>query len=332
MKTTLALMVLAAGVVGAATGKLEIYHIDVEGGAATLIVGPTGESLLVDTGNPRPDDRDARRIHEVATKQAGLKRLDHVLITHFHGDHVGGLEALTKLMPVGKVLDHGESVEKNTAWTAYLRLAGDNRLWLKPGDTIPMKGVSIRVVASNGQHIQKPINGGGPNAFCKDAKLKDEDHTDNAQSAGFLLTFGKFKFLDLGDLTWNKENALACPNNLVGTVDVYQVTHHGLDQSGAPQLVWATKPKVAIMNNGPRKGGHVSTLDSLKKSPGLEDIWQLHYSEVASNEQNTSEQMIANPTPTAECKGHWVKVSVDKNGTYTITNSRNNFSKTYKAK
>jgi competence protein ComEC len=331
MKTALAFIV-AAGIAGAAAGKLEIYHIDVEGGAATLIVGPTGESLLVDTGNPRPDDRDARRIHEVATKHAGLKRLDHVLITHFHGDHVGGLEALSKLMPIGKFLDHGESVEKNTLWNAYQRLSGENRLWLKPGDTIPMKGANIRVVASNGQRIQKPINGGGRNPLCKDAKLKDEDHTDNAQSAGFLLTFGKFEFLDLGDLTWNKEHALVCPDNMVGAVDVYQVTHHGLDTSNAPQLVWAVKPKVAIINNGPRKGGSVEVLNNLRKSPGIEDIWQLHYSEIASQEQNTSEQMIANSTPTAECKGHWVKLSVDKNGTYTVTNSRNGFSKTYKAK
>ena len=235
-------------------------------------------------------------------------------------------------MPVGKFLDHGESVEQNSGWTTYQRLSAGNRLWLKPGDTVPMKGVNIRVVAANGQHIMKPVNGGGVNPLCKDAQLKDADHTDNAQSAGFLLTFGKFKFLDLGDLTWNKEHDLACPDNLLGTVDIYQVTHHGLDQSGAPQHVWATKPKVAIMNNGPRKGGHISTLDNLRKSPGLEDIWQLHYSEVASKEQNTSEQMIANPTPTAECKGHWVKVSVEKNGSYTVTNSRNGYSKTYKAK
>jgi competence protein ComEC len=332
MKTALPLTLATAGLLCAATGRLEIYHIDVEGGAATLIVGPSGESLLVDTGNPRPDDRDARRIHEVATKQAGLKRLDHVLITHFHGDHVGGLDALAKLMPIGKYLDHGESVEKNTGWTAYQRLTADNRLWLKPGDIIPMKGAHIRVVASNGQRIMKPINGGGPNPLCKDAKLKDEDHTDNAQSAGFLLTFGKFKFLDLGDLTWNKEHALMCPDNMVGAVDVYQVTHHGLDLSNAPQLVWAVKPKVAIMNNGPRKGGTVEVLDNLRKSPGLEDIWQLHYSEVAGQEKNTSEQMIANPTPTAECKGHWVKVSVNKNGSYAVTNSRNGFSKSYKTK
>src|SRR5687768_1735231 len=170
MKTTLALAMFTAGLLGAAAGKLEIYHIDVEGGAATLIVGPGGESLLVDTGNPRPDDRDARRIHEVATRQAGLKRLDQVLITHFHGDHVGGLEALSKLMPVGKFLDHGESVEQNSGWTAYQRLSAGNRLWLKPGDTIPMKGINIRVVASNGQRIMKPVNGGGPNPLCKDAK------------------------------------------------------------------------------------------------------------------------------------------------------------------
>jgi competence protein ComEC len=327
---TLACWVISTAL-AAAAGKLEIYFIDVEGGAATLLVGPTGESLLVDTGNPRADDRDVKRIADVAKNHARLKRLDNVLITHYHGDHVGGLEALSKLMPIGKYLDHGESVEMSPHWTNYQRLTANNRIWLKPGDTIPVKGLDIRVVAANGQKILKPVNGGKPNSLCADAKLKEPDHTDNAQSAGFLLTFGKFNFLDLGDLTWNKEHALACPDNLLGVIDVYQVTHHGLDQSGPPQHVWAVRPKVAIMNNGPRKGGAQSVLEMLKKSPGIEDIWQLHYSENATKEQNTSESMIANVTPTDNCKGHWVKVAVSKDGSYTVTNSRNGFSKNYRA-
>ncbi|HZO57011.1 MAG TPA: MBL fold metallo-hydrolase [Bryobacteraceae bacterium] len=315
----------------AASSTLDIYWADVEGGAATLIVTPGGESLLVDTGNPRPDDRDAKRVFEAA-KQAGLKKIDYVLITHFHGDHVGGLESLLKMIPVTKFLDHGDSVEDNAGWKTYLKLSEGRRQSLKPGHRIPLRGVDIRVVAAHGGRISKPINGGGANALCASAELKKPDPTDNAQSAGFLLSMGKFQFLDLGDLTWNKEHELACPENMAGAVDLYQVTHHGLDQSSAPQLVWAIKPQVAIMNNGPRKGGHSQVFETLKKSPGIQDVWQLHWSEVSAKEQNAPEQVIANMTPTAECKGHSVKVSVEKNGKYTVTNSRNGFSKTYQAR
>jgi competence protein ComEC len=332
MKRIAGLVLLSVALQGA-DGKLNIFHIDVEGGAATLIVTPEGDSLLVDTGNPRPDDRDAKRIYDVATQQAGLKKIDYVWITHFHGDHVGGLQSLVKMIPIGAYYDHGDSVEQNPGWTAYQKIVEGKRTSVKPGEKLPLKGVTLQVVAGHGSRIARPINGGGGNAaLCKEAKMKQPDPTDNAQSAGFLLTFGKFQFLDLGDLTWNKEHDLACPQNLLGKVDVYQVTHHGLDQSSAPQLVWAVQPQVAIMNNGPRKGGATEVFQNLKKSPDIQDVWQLHLSEVAEKGLNSEDSLIANPTPTAECKGHWIKVSVEKNGKYTVTNSRNNFSKTYTAR
>ncbi len=329
----------AAAAAGAAAQNLNIYYIDVEGGAATLIVTPAGESLLVDTGWRRDDNRDARRIHDVAAKQAGLRKLDYVLTTHFHGDHFGGLAALAKLLPIGKYLDHGERVETgggtvSEIWTAYQSLATpDKRLVMKPGARLPLKGVEASVVASHGEKIARAINGGGPNAaLCQNAPRKDPDAGENGRSLGFLLSFGKFQSLHLGDLTWNKDLDLACPQNLLGVVDLYQVTHHGSDTSGAPPHVWAVRPQVAIMNNGPRKGGSPGFFEVLKKSPGIEDIWQVHQALATDKEHNAGEQMIANLTPEADCQGHSLKVTVEPGGRYTVDNSRNGFKKTYAAR
>lgn len=315
--------------------NLEIYWIDAEGGASTLIVAPSGESLLIDTANRTPDDRDAKRIHSVA-QQAGLKKIDVLLTTHYHGDHVGAMEALSKLIPIGTYMDHGESVELDRPRAAeiyknYVQLSQGKRKSVKPGDKIPLQGAVVTVVAAGGKVVSKPINGGGANALCKNAveqKAPDND-PENGQSVGILLSFGKFQFVDLGDLPWNSEPPLACPQNLIGEVDVYQTTHHGLDRSGLPQLVWAMKPRVAIMNNGPRKGGPPSTFEILRKSPGLEDIWQGHLALGTPKETNTNESMIANFEATDQCKGNWLKLSVESDGKYTITNGRNGFSKSY---
>ncbi|MBI3664942.1 MAG: MBL fold metallo-hydrolase [Acidobacteria bacterium] len=332
-------LMVGAVLLRAAPNTLDIYYIDVEGGAATLIVTPAGESLLVDFGWRRADNRDAKRIYEVATRQAGLKKIDYALTTHFHMDHVGGLPALAKMIPIGKFLDHGDRVEAGGGadaenWAAYQKLATPGeRVSLKPGDRIPLKGVDVVVVASDGEVIPTPINGGGPNeALCKDAKLKEADPTENARSAGFLLSFGTFQFLDLGDLTWNKENELACPQNRLGKIDLLQVTHHGMDMSGAPQHIWAIRPQVAIFNNGPLKGGTSVVYDTVKKSPGIEAIWQVHRALQADQAHNTAEPMTANLEPEAQCRGHWLKVSVESDGKYTVTNSRNGFSKTYTAR
>ncbi len=324
---------------GAYGKNLDIYWVDVEGGAATLVVTPAGESLLVDSGWRRDDNRDAKRIYEVATKQAGLKKIDYFWITHFHMDHVGGREALAKMIPIGKYVDHGDRVETTAGadaqnWAAYQGLATNGkRMTLKPGDRLPLKGLSLVVVAANGQALSKPINGGGANAdLCKEAKLQKPDRGENGRSIGFLLSYGKFQFLDLGDLTWNKESELACPQNLVGKIDLYQGTHHGAEQSGAPQHVWAIQPQVAVMNNGPLKGGTPGFFEVLQKSPGIEDIWQVHVALATDKAHNTAEAMIANQEPEEQCQGHWLKASVGPDGKYTITNSRNGFSKSYTAR
>jgi beta-lactamase superfamily II metal-dependent hydrolase len=333
----LTLLFLAGLALSAAPANLEIYWIDVEGGAATLVVTPAGESLLVDTGWRRPDQRDPKRIQAVASA-AGVKKIDYLMISHFHADHHGGLLDLAELMPIGKFVDHGDRVETRPGPDAetferYLKLSAGRRLSLKPGDKIPLKGVGVTVVASHGERLAKPINGGGPNAaLCKDAALKKPDPGENAHSIGFLLSSGRFQFLDLGDLSWNKEHEMACPVNLVGKVDLYQVTHHGMDMSGAPQHVWAIQPQVAVMNNGHKKGGTPGFYEVLKKSPGIEDIWQVHMALNSDKDHNTAEPQVANLEPEDQCQGHYIKAEVEKNGRYTISNSRNGFKKSYTAR
>jgi competence protein ComEC len=310
---------------------LDIYWIDAEGGAATLIVTPSGESLLADTGNP--GDRDAQRIYDVATKQAHLTKIDTVLITHFHSDHVGGVPALAKLIPIGAFVDHGDSMETQVPadaqrWEAYKAVAAGHRTSLTVNGEIKLKGVRLDIVSSNGDVLSK---GGDANSYCASAVKKDPDPTENARSLGFKLTFGKFTFLDLGDLTWNKELELACPQNHLGHVTLFQATHHGFynDNSGAPAHVWSLHPQVVIVNNGPRKGLGANAWDTIAKIPGLEDTWQVHLSLATDAAHNTAERQIANAEPTAQCKGNFLKASISSDGKFTITNSRNNFSKSY---
>jgi beta-lactamase superfamily II metal-dependent hydrolase len=324
-----------AGQRSAAARMLDIYWIDVEGGAATLIVSPSGQSLLVDAGW-RKDDRDANRIHEVATRVAGLKKIDYLVLTHFHADHVGGVGALSKLMPIDRFLDHGDTVENRPGqaadeWALYLEASKGKRSQPKPGDKIPLKGLDITVVAANGELIAQPVEGGGPNRadICRNPAQKKPDTSENGRSVGFLLRYGNFEFLDLGDLTWNKEIEMVCPVNRLGRIDLLQVSHHGMDLSGAPPFLNSLGARAAVMNNGPRKGGVGSYLDTLKNAPGLEDLWQLHLSLVTERERNTAEPLIANLDEEAACTGHYIKASVAQDGRYTITNSRNNVSKSY---
>jgi beta-lactamase superfamily II metal-dependent hydrolase len=314
---------------------LDIYFVDVEGGQATLIVTPAGQSMLVDTGWAGFEGRDADRIADAA-KRAGISKIDYVWITHYHSDHVGGVPALVQKMKVGAFIDHGDNQEHtdpvNALYAAYAKAIGSSKhIVIKPGDHVPLKGVTIEALTANGEHVAKPLPGGGQaNANCSVDADAPVDPTENARSAGFLLTYGKFRFLDLGDLTKKKEIELACPKNPIGTVDVYLTTHHGLFQSNSKAIVDAVAPRVAIMNNGAKKGGSPPAWQTIHDSPRLEDLWQLHYSIEGAKEHNTSEQLIANPDE--KCTGQFLKLSAQSDGSFSVWNSRNDFSKNYAAK
>ncbi len=327
----------AATFVHAQSGNLRILWTDVEGGAATLIITPSGQSLLVDTGWGQNDDRDAKRI-AAAAQSAGLKKIDILWITHFHTDHVGGVPALAKLIPIDKFYDHGDSIEANTPpgaklYDDYKAVAQGKRTTVTPGDKIPLNGVAITALSAAGKVIEKPLAGvsASPNASCKDVPEHPEDKTENGQSAGFLLTYGKFKFLDLGDLTWDREMMLACPVNKIGTVTLFQASHHGFSsgQSGSPALVWALKPQVVIVNDGATKGFDAAAFDTIAKIPGLEAMWQVHRAVRSDAAHNAPEDMIANLEQGAADQGLGLAVSIDKGGKFTVTNLRNNFSKSY---
>jgi beta-lactamase superfamily II metal-dependent hydrolase len=361
---TLFIASLCAVALGAqARTTLDIYLVDVEGGNATLFVAPSGESLLIDTGNGgAAAARDGDRIM-AAVKDAGLSRIDRLITTHYHGDHFGAMANLAGRIPIGEFIDHGPNVQPNQATDAFLEkvyptlYAKSKHTVVKPGDRIGMKGLDIRVVASAGQGITSALPGAGQsNSYCAAHKPKDADPSENAQSVGTHFTFGRFKTVHLGDLTWNKEYDLVCPNNRLGTVDLFIVTHHGQPVSNAPALVHAVAPRVAIMNNGTRKGGQPDAMNVLFSSPGLEDLWQIHFSLLSGQEYTVPGVFIANgvdeqpaampiaaiagpapgpgaPAPPAHNgPAFWIKVAARDDGSFTVTNARNGFSKTYAAR
>ena len=321
----------------AKSGTLDIYWIDVEGGASTLIVTPAGQSILTDAGFAGFNDRDAARIEHIVKKEAGLQQLDFVLVSHFHGDHVGGLSALAKRVRIGAFVDHGDSVEGQSGaggpvWHEYGQIAGTRRRTMKPGERLPLKGVELVIVAAHGQVLPAPLGDSQPNQSCDSFKPQPEDRGENGMSLGYLLRHDKFEFVNLGDLSWNFQQRLACPVNLLGRVDLFQVTHHGVRDDVLPQQMWPMAPTVAVMNNGPTKGAGAVAVETVLKSPGLEDLWSLHRAVNNDAAHNAREQLTANLGATEACAGAWIRARVDAAGTYTLTNSRNGFSKTYQVK
>ena len=339
MKPVLAVLALATaatlGVAGAGSSPakaaargLDFYFIDVEGGAATLTVTPAGESILVDCGWPKQGGRDPKRIESVVRYVAGLDHIDHLVTTHWHTDHYGGVADLAKLVPIRNYWDRGIP-EKATDGArdfdeliaAYKQATGGKSRTLKPGDQIPLRQVAgtpvrLKIVSGQGKVIgegKKAL----PATCGRHGESPSPDDSDNALSLGMVISQGKFGFLNLGDLTWPMEHKLACPKNRVGQVDLWQVTHHGWQASGNPALVEATKPVVAVMTNGARKGASPSVVRMVKSAPSVQALYQVHYAAGNSAEDNTSRERIANLEE--KCQGEFLKVSVAPDGSsYTV--------------
>ncbi|MDA1096399.1 MAG: MBL fold metallo-hydrolase [Chloroflexi bacterium] len=358
----LVVIVVSAALVSAqARDTLDIYVIDVEGGASTLFVSPSGESLLVDTGNGGANaQRDVGRILEAAT-DAGLTQIDHVILTHWHGDHIGGITELASRIPIRHFIDHGptnaqpnETTDTFLATTYPGLYASAKHTVVKPGDTIPVTGLNVQVVSSAGDVLGTPLAGAGSqNPLCGNPEPAD-GFPEDMQSVGAYISYGRFSTLQLGDLTRDKEYAMVCPRNLIGTIDVLLGLHHGQDTSSAIPFVHAIQPRAAIMNNGTRKGGYPDVMTSLYSSSGFEDLWQMHFSLLSGQEYAAPGLFIANgvdqqpsalpvapmaapargsnapPPPIHSGRAYWVKVSAQEDGTFTITNARNGFSKVYR--
>lgn len=321
----------------------EIYFIDTEGGQATLIISPTNgilgtkEVLLLDAGNLNPPGRDADRI-VAAMKDAGVERVDTLVVSHYHGDHVGGVAALADKVPVRRVLDPGAFVpeqhgNREAGYLSYLPVRQHAHVTIpKPGMRIPVAGLDVHVLSSAGDLITVPLPGvrRRANPLCASAERRAQDNTpNNYESIGVLVEFGRFRYLDLADLTWNQEMELVCPANLLGTVAVYRTSRHGTDWAGAQALVHAVRPRVTVMNNNPTKGGTPGTFQIVKSSPGLEDFWQLHYSDNVGKEVNSAEQFIANFTGAGD-GGRYIKLTARSDGSFTMRNGRNGFTKEYR--
>jgi competence protein ComEC len=309
------------------TGTLSLYFVDSEGGQSTVIQLPNGQILVIDTGNPGM--RDGERMLAVLQDQLGATEIDYLLTTHYDSDHVGGVAYLAARMSIGQFLDHGAT----NAPAQYLTLANAGaRRSLVAGDVLSLGGVTLDVVSAGGTVITEPLAGGGePNAFCEDAQvaLPGDALDENVNSVGVVLRFGRFDFIDLGDLLWPREHQLACPNHQIGPVDLYLTTHHGTARSGAPQLVRGLEPVAAIMNNGPRKGGGGGTWNTLALSPGGANVWQVHRAVTAPDDQNAPPDQIANLDEGQADAANFLKVTVESTGQFTIENPRTNFSTTY---
>jgi len=338
-KTAVFVLLMVSALSAART--LDMYVIDVEGGKSLLLVSPSGQSMVIDAGG----GREANRIVE-ACKALGVGKIDYMVVSHYDGDHVGGVPALAARVPIVTFVDHGANVQLNDPGylknvDAYMALAAKaKRLVVKAGDKIPIKGFDALVVMAAGKAITEPLKGAGqPNPACDTTPRKvwgldergildNHDTNENSQAITLLVTYGKFRMLDPADLTWNKDRELMCPVNRVGAVDLYMTANHGTNNANSPIMVHALRPRVVIADNGASKGASAEVFQTVESSPGLEDYWQMHYLIAGGEKANVSPDYIANIEGSPD--GKWIKVSVQPDGAFTVTNARNNFTKTYK--
>ncbi|MES2694635.1 MAG: MBL fold metallo-hydrolase [Verrucomicrobiota bacterium] len=331
------------------TKTLDFYWVDSEGGGSTLIVTPAGESVLIDTGNP--GGRDSSRI-VAAAKAAGLTKIDHVMITHWHIDHFGGAAEVAQQVPFGTLYQRaipGSDPDQRkqspflTQIKPYNEIAA-KRVALAAGTVIPLKSagatkLTLKCIAADQKFVEptaaqakvkSPLTGTVP--------AKPVDTSDNANSAVFVLEFGGFRFFDGGDLTWNLEEKLVTPHNLAGIVDVYQTNHHGLEVSNNPLLVQSLEPTVVMMNNGPKKGGQPGTFAAIKTAKSVQALYQIHKSYNVPAEENAAHDHIANHenltgADAAKCPANIIKMTVAADGkSYTISVPSTGHTQTFKTK
>lgn len=317
-------------------GELDIYWIDVEGGAATLIVTPAGESVLIDSGNPGL--RDTNRIFQAASKEAGLRKIDHLITTHYHRDHFGGAAQLSTALPIGEVHDNGAFAgQRELADAEYYQFKADRRSVISPGDQLALRPIeaalpklSLRCLGARQKFVA--AEGTTANECCGQNQPRPVDNSDNANSIVMLLAYGAFDFLNTGDLTWNREFDLVCPVSHVGKVDVFQVSHHGLDVSNNPVLIRSIEPRVAVFNNGTTKGCMPMAFAALKETPSIQAIYQVHKNLRDDGATvNTKDEYIGNLT--ADCHGQFLKMTVAPDGkSYTMLVSSTGRRQTYECK
>jgi beta-lactamase superfamily II metal-dependent hydrolase len=338
---------------------LQMVSIDVEGGGGTLFVTPDGKSLLIDTGNPETskvtgNTPSSQRIAQAAAA-LGVKKIDYLISTHYHGDHIGGLEGLLARMPVENFIDHGENRETTAStqpgapqidlknpppnssaagYNRYVELIGNKRrIIAKAGDVFRIGGMTVTVVMADAQPIAKPLAGAGEdNPSCAGMEsMAQIGGEENARSLAVVITYGKTKIAAFGDLTWDREKDLFCPANRVGKVDVYLATHHGTALSGSPASVNALAPIVTIIGNGARKGADPARVKTIESSPRHQGLWKLHAS-TANPQVNGDPQMIANEdADQTKDKFHNLRLRIERDGKITVINERNGFNKSYQA-